>query len=34
VSMVASMAYALGFAREMTKLVICEEVSFLRCEMM
>jgi hypothetical protein len=34
VSMVASMAYAWGFAREMTKMVICEEVFLRRCEMM
>ena len=34
VSMVASMAYAWGFASEMTKLVNCDEVSLRRCEMM
>ena len=34
VSMVASIAYAWGLAREMTKLVKCEEVSFRRWEMM
>jgi hypothetical protein len=32
--MVASIAYAWGLAREMTKLVSCEEVSFRRWEMM
>ena len=30
----ASIAYAWGFAREMTKLVSCVEVSLRRCEMM
>ncbi len=33
-SSVASIAYAWGFAREMTKLVSCVEVSLRRCEMM
>ena len=32
--MVASIAYAWGLARETTKLVSCEEVSFRRWEMM
>ena len=34
VSMVASIAYAWGFANEMTKLVNSDEVSLRRCEMM
>ena len=34
VSIVASMAYAWGFANEMTKMVNCDEVSLRRCEMM
>ena len=34
VSMVASIAYASGCAKEMTKLVSCEEVSLKRWEMM
>jgi len=34
VSMVASIAYAWGCAKEMTKLVSCEEVSLWRWEMM
>ena len=34
VSMVAIMAYAWGFAKEITKMVVYEEVSFLGCEMM
>jgi hypothetical protein len=34
VSMVASIAYAWGLAREMLKLVSCEEVSLRRWEMM
>ena len=34
VSMVASIAYAWGCDREMTKLVSCEEVSLRRWEMM
>ncbi len=33
-SMVANIAYASGLAREMTKLVSCEEVSLRRWEMM
>jgi hypothetical protein len=34
VSMMTNLAYAWWFAKEMIKLVICEEVSFRRCEMM
>jgi len=33
VSIVASIAYARGLAKEMTKLVSCVEVSLRRCEM-
>ena len=34
VSIVDSIAYAWGLAKEMTKLVSCVEVSLRRCEMM
>ena len=34
VSMVASIAYACGLVREMTKLVCWEELSFRMCDMM
>ncbi len=34
VSMVASIAYAWGMAKEMTKLVSCEEMSLRRWEML
>ena len=34
VSIVASIAYAWGLAKEMTKLVSCVEVSLRRCETM
>ena len=34
ISMVASVAYAWGLAKEMTKLVKCEEVSLRRWEIM
>ena len=34
VSMVANIAYACGLAREMTKLVCWEELSFRMCDMM